>query len=98
MRSTTSNYEVLRRPRCEVVFLFERVAPGLEDLTDRRTDLDDLVGEYPTRRVGRGTHDYHLGIRVPARDIGERMLAGRAVLMVDGQAAAEGDVLRRMDR
>ena len=76
----------------EVVFL-RQVAPGLEDLTDRRTDLDDLVGEYPTGAWGEETRDYHLRIRVPAREIGERMLAGRAVLMVDGQAAAEGHVL-----
>ena len=76
----------------EVVFL-KQVAPGLEDLTDRRTDLDDLVGEYPTGAWGEETRDYHLRIRVPAREIGERMLAGRAVLMVNGTAAAEGNVL-----
>src|SRR6185295_17771400 len=33
----------------EVVFL-KQVAPGLEDLTARRTDLDGLIGEYPTCR------------------------------------------------
>ena len=76
----------------EVVFL-KQVAPGLEDLTDRRTDVDDLVGEYPTGASGEETRDYHLRIRVPAREIGERMLAGRAVLMVNGMAAAEGTVL-----
>ena len=75
----------------EVVFL-RQVAPGLEDLTDRRTDLDDLVGEYPTGAWGEETRDYHLRIRVPARAIGERVLAGRALLMVNGEAAAEGKI------
>jgi hypothetical protein len=76
----------------EVVFL-KQVAPGLEDLTARRTDLGGLIGEYPTGAWGEETRDYHLRIRVAAREIGERMLAGRVALMVDGQAAAEGDVL-----
>jgi von Willebrand factor type A domain/von Willebrand factor type A C-terminal domain len=76
----------------EVVFV-RQVAPGLEDLTARRTDLDDLVGEYPTGAWGEETRDYHLRIRVPARQIGERMLAGRVALAVDGNVAAEGRVL-----
>jgi von Willebrand factor type A domain/von Willebrand factor type A C-terminal domain len=76
----------------EVVFV-RQVAPDLEDLTARRTDVDDLVGEYPTGAWGEETRDYHLRIRVRARDIGERMLAGRVALTVDGNVAAEGDVL-----
>jgi von Willebrand factor type A C-terminal domain/von Willebrand factor type A domain len=76
----------------EVEFV-KQVTPGLEDLTARRTDVDDLVGEYPTGAWGEETRDYHVRIRVPTRAIGDRMLAGRAVLMVDGQAAAEGNVL-----
>ncbi len=76
----------------EVVFL-RQVAPGLEDLTHRRTDLDEVDGEYPTGAWGEETRDYHLRIRVPAREIGERMLAGRSVLMVNGTAAAEGKIL-----
>ena len=79
-------------PQAAEVVSLEQVAPGLEDLTDRRTDVDDLVGEYPTGAWGEETRDYHLRIRVPARAIGERVLAGRALLMVNGEAAAEGKI------
>ena len=53
-------------PQAAEVVSLEQVAPGLEDLTDRRTDVDDLVGEYPTGAWGEETRDYHLRIRVPA--------------------------------
>jgi hypothetical protein len=80
-------------PQGAAVVFVRQVAPGLEDLTARRTDLDGLIGEYPTGAWGEETRDCHLRIRVPAREVGDRMLAGRAMLMVDGRAAAEGDVL-----
>ena len=85
-------------PQAAEVVSLEQVAPGLEDLTDRRTDVDDLVGEYPTGAWGEETRDYHLRIRVPARAIGERVLAGRALLMVERRGRSRGQGLRRMDR
>jgi hypothetical protein len=80
-------------PRGAEVAFLRHVAPGLEDLTAHRRDVDDLVGEYPTGAWGEETRDYHLRIRVPAREIGERMLAGRVALIVDCKAVAEGEVL-----
>ncbi len=76
----------------EVVFL-QQVSPHLDDLTDRRIDLDELVGQYPTGAWGEETREYHLRIRVPTCEIGERLLAGRTMLMVNGDAVAEARVL-----
>jgi len=80
-------------PRGAEVLFVKQVAPYLDDLTDRRTAVDDLVSEYPTGAWGEETRDYHVRIRVPDREAGEYMLAGRVAVVVNGNAVAEGKVL-----
>jgi hypothetical protein len=77
-------------PRGATVELLKQTAPDLEDLTTRRVTVEDLIGEYPIGAWGDETRDYHLRISVPARDVGDRVLAARISLVVAGAVAAEG--------
>ncbi|MFI9813452.1 vWA domain-containing protein [Saccharothrix variisporea] len=72
----------------EVVFL-KQAAPGLLDLTGRRTESGVRTGDYPTGAwAGGESRDYHLCVRVKPAKVGDRMLAARASLVSPG-----GDVL-----
>jgi hypothetical protein len=80
-------------PRGASVALLKQTAPDLEDLTGRRRDVSELVGEYPTGAWGDESRDYHLRVSVPAKAVGDRMLAGRVSLALGGDVVAEGKVL-----
>jgi hypothetical protein len=72
----------------EVAFV-KQVAPTIEDLTGRGTAVDALTSEYPTGAWGAEARDYHLCIRVPPREVGDEMAAGRFSLVVDGAPAGQ---------
>ena len=74
------------------VDLVQQVSPTLEDLTARRVDTGDLEGDYPTGAWADETRDYHVSIEVPAREIGDEMLAGRIKLVVDDVVVSEARV------
>jgi hypothetical protein len=74
------------------VDLVQQVSPTVEDLTDRRTAVGDLEGDYPTGSWGDETREYHVAIEVPAREIGEEMLAGRIKLVVDEEVVSEARI------
>jgi hypothetical protein len=74
------------------VKLMQQVFPIIEDLTDRRTDVGELEGDYPTGAWGDETRHYHVSIEVPARGVGDEMLAGRVKLLVDDTAASEAKI------
>jgi hypothetical protein len=69
-------------PQGSSVKLVKQVAPTVEDLTDRRTGAGPRSGDYPTGSWGDESRDYHVRIEVPAAEIGQEMLAGRAALIV----------------
>jgi hypothetical protein len=75
------------------VDLVQQVSPTLEDLTARRVEVSDLEGDYPTGAWSDESRDYHESFEVPARDIGDKMLAGRIKLVVDDTAVSEAQVL-----
>jgi hypothetical protein len=75
------------------VDLVQQVSPTLEDLTGRRTDAGEREGDYPTGSWSDETRDYHVSIEVPAREVGDRMLAGRISLVVDDEVQSEGKIL-----
>jgi hypothetical protein len=80
-------------PRGATVDFVKQVNPSIEDLTPRRLAVSDLIGEYPTGAWGSETRDFHVRIAVPARGIGDEMLAGRVSLMVEGQALTEAKLI-----
>jgi hypothetical protein len=74
------------------VDLVQQVSPTLEDLTARRFDVGDLEGDYPTGAWSDESRDYHVSIAVPAREIGDEMLAGRIKLVVDDAVVSEARI------
>jgi hypothetical protein len=74
------------------VELVQQVNPTIEDLTHRRRDVSDREGDYPTGAWSDETRDYHVAIAVPAREIGDEMLAGRIKLVVDDEVQSEARI------
>ncbi|NHA68895.1 vWA domain-containing protein [Phycicoccus flavus] len=72
------------------VLFVRQVSPTVEDLTARRTSVNDLTGDYPTGAWADESRDYHVSVRLAAKDIGQEQLAARVQLVVGGQAAAQG--------
>lgn len=70
--------------------LVRQVAPTIEDLTDRGTQVDERVTDYPTGTWGRESRDYHLCVHVPARSVGEEMLAARVSLVENNEVLSRG--------
>jgi hypothetical protein len=71
------------------VDVVRQVSPTLEDLTTRQAVVSDREGDYPTGAWSDESRDYHVSIEVPARDIGDEMLAGRIKLVVDDEIVSE---------
>jgi hypothetical protein len=80
-------------PQGATVAFIKQVSPAIEDLTTRRTQVDPLVGDYPTGAWGNESRDYHLCIDVPPQQAGDEMLAGRVSLVVDGDAVTQARLL-----
>jgi hypothetical protein len=80
-------------PQGARVRFVKQVKPETDDLSARRVMAGELEGDYPTGAWGDETRDYHVCIEVPARDVGEQMLAGRVKLVVDGAVLSEAKVL-----
>ena len=79
----------LWRPQGAAVRFVKQVAPAIEDLTARAAPVDVLTSDYPTGAWGEESRDYHVCIDVPARDVGDEVLAGRLGLVVDGQVVSQ---------
>ena len=73
----------------EILFV-RQVAPTIEDLTNRSTQVSDLVRDYPTGSWGDESRDYHVAVRVPAKPLGAEQLAARVQLVVNGEVVAQG--------
>lgn len=80
-------------PRGVVLRSFEQVLPAEEDLTPLAVEGSPRVFDHPTGRWGRHeTREYHLFLRVPVHDVGQRMRAARITLLGGGEGLAAGDV------
>lgn len=77
-------------PRDATVRFLKQVAPTLEDLTGRRTEIDALRGTYPLGSWGAESRDYHLGVRVPPGAVGDEKLAARIAIVRAGSDAVLG--------
>jgi hypothetical protein len=79
-------------PQGAAIRFVKQVVPTIEDLTARRTGVNDLTGDYPTGAWGDEARDYHVRVTVPAREVGEEMLAARVSLVVDDTVLSEARV------
>ena len=80
-------------PQGATVDVFSQVSPAIEDLTGLRRQVDTLVGSYATGAWGSESREYHLRITVPQQAAGDRMLAGRVRVVVDGETVGEDRIL-----
>ncbi len=69
-------------PQGAQVLFCKQVSPDITDLTQRGKVSKPQVIDYPTGAWGgQESRDYHFCIRIPAGDVGDEILAGRASLM-----------------
>jgi len=73
----------------EVQFV-RQVAPTVEDLTGRRVAVNPLTGGYPTGSWGDESRDYHVGVRLAAKDVGQEQLAARVQIAIGEEVVAQG--------
>lgn len=72
-------------PQGAQTLFVKQVAPTLEDLTSRRTQVNPLTAGYPTGAWADESRDYHVAVRLPAKSLGQEQLAAR-VQVVLGEA------------
>ncbi|WP_340539497.1 vWA domain-containing protein [Nocardioides sp. GXZ039] len=69
-------------PQGAQILFVRQVAPTVEDLTTRRTEVNPLTGSYPTGAWADESRDYHVAVRVAAKAIGQEQLAARVQLAI----------------
>jgi hypothetical protein len=77
-------------PQGAQVLFVRQVAPTIDDLTNRSSEVSALVREFPTGSWGDESRDYHVAIRVAAKPLGAEQLAARVQLIVGGDVVAQG--------
>ncbi|HNM96915.1 MAG TPA: VWA domain-containing protein [Marmoricola sp.] len=77
-------------PQGAQVQFVRQVSPTVEDLSGRRTPVNELTGDYPTGAWADESRDYHVCVRLPAKAVGQEQLAARVQLVVGGQSVAQG--------
>ena len=77
-------------PQGAQLIYLRQVSPTVEDLTSRGSSVNPLTVDFPTGSWGDESRDYHLGIRLAAKDIGQEQLAARVQLVVDGEVETQG--------
>jgi von Willebrand factor type A C-terminal domain/von Willebrand factor type A domain len=77
-------------PQGAQVLFVRQVSPTVEDLTDRRVEINPLTGGYPTGAWADESRDYHVAVRVAAKAIGQEQLAARVQLAVGENVVTQG--------
>jgi hypothetical protein len=77
-------------PQGAQVQFVRQVSPTVADLTDRRVEVNPLTGGYPTGAWSDESRDYHVGVRLSPKAIGQEQLAARVQLAVGGEVLAQG--------
>jgi hypothetical protein len=82
-------------PRTAAIRFVKQVAPTVEDLTGRRTEIAPQRGDYPLGSWGAESRDYHVCVDVQPGALGDEMLAARVTLVAAGSDDALGQGLVR---
>ncbi|MEJ2856028.1 MULTISPECIES: VWA domain-containing protein [unclassified Saccharothrix] len=95
MSTTIANVALrVRTPKGGRVRFLKEVHPHRVDLTDRRRDVSDQSGDYPTGSWGAETRDYHLSVELPAdNEIGDEVLAALVSVMSGNTELAGGGLV-----
>jgi VWA domain-containing protein len=76
-------------PKGATLRALTQVSPTILDITGRRTPIGAQTGDYPTGAWGEESRQYHVSIRVPAKAIGDEMLAARVGVVVGRRSVEE---------
>jgi von Willebrand factor type A C-terminal domain len=76
-------------PQGSQVLFVRQVAPTVEELTNRATQITPLVREFPTGAWSDESRDYHIGVRVPTAPVGSERLAARVEVVVNDAVVAK---------
>jgi hypothetical protein len=76
-------------PQGSEVLFVRQVAPVVEDLTARSTQVGPLVREFPTGAWSDESRDYHVAVRVPVAPVGNERLAARVEVVVNDEVLAK---------
>jgi hypothetical protein len=76
-------------PQGAQVLFVKQVSPTLEDMTNRRHEVNALTGGYPTGAWADESRDYHVAVRLPSRSVGQEQLAARVQLALGETVAAQ---------
>ena len=76
-------------PQGAQVLFVKQVSPTLEDLTNRRREVNPLTGGYPTGAWSDESRDYHVAVRLPAKSVGQEQLAARVQLALGDDVQAQ---------
>ncbi len=83
-------------PQGAQVLFVRQVSPTVEDLTNRRTEVNALTGAYPTGSWGDESRDFHVAVRLGgSRQVGQEQLAARVQLVVRAEVVAQALVKAR---
>ena len=77
-------------PQGAQILFVRQVSPTVEDLTHRRTSVNDLTGAYPTGAWADESRDYHVAVRLAAKAVGQEQLAARVQLAIGDEVKAQG--------
>ena len=77
-------------PQGSELLFVRQVAPTIEELSDRATQVSELVREYPTGSWGDESRDYHVAVKVAPKPLGAEQLVARVQLVVDGAVVGQG--------
>lgn len=80
--------------RNNIVFI-KQMNPSIVDLTDRRTELDDKTGDYPTGAWGAESREFHIRVDVPPIQEHDDRLAARISVLAGDTELARGMVTAR---
>jgi hypothetical protein len=78
-------------PKGATVRFVRQVAPTIEDLTGKATEIDAQTRAFPTGAwAGDESRDYHVCIDVPPGNVGDEKLAARVSLAIGPDVASQG--------
>jgi hypothetical protein len=77
-------------PQHATVRFVKQVAPMLEDLTGRRSQVNAMAGDYPTGAwAAAESRDYHVSVSVEPAAVGQEMLAARVSVVQESQSGPQ---------
>jgi hypothetical protein len=76
-------------PQGSEVMFVRQVAPTVEDLSGKATQVGPLIREYPTGAWSDESRDYHVAVRVPVAPLGNERLAARVEVVINDEVVAK---------